>query len=513
MLSDQDKEQIKAEGLSLQEVERQIRVFEKGVPYLKIKKPCTPGDGVQILKPEELRALARSFDELAKSRQVTKFVPASGAATRMFKDLIQYYEKFQKKPATETSPTPAPVAEFFDHLRSFAFFEELEAGLASHKLQEAISKEDYFTVLNTLLNPEKMNYAQLPKGLIKFHRYPQEVRTALEEHLVEGKFYAGDANKRCRIHITLRAEHEAAIKNYLEEVRSKYEWEGFHYDLSYSAQKPSSQTLAVDLENRPFRTQEGKILFRPGGHGTLLENLQDLNGDIVFIKNIDNVTTDSLRGDTILYKKALGALLIQSQDRVFQYIEALKQSGISVEKLAEIQNFANNNLNIFLSDDYFKLSPEQKVQFLLGQFNRPIRVCGVVKNLGEPGGGPFWVRGGNSGLSCQIVESAQIDLSQQDQKKIFQAATHFNPVDLVCGLRDCLGQAFDLASFMDPETSFIAKKSEEGRALKALELPGLWNGAMARWNTIFVEVPLSTFTPVKTVNDLLRPEHQVLANS
>jgi len=349
----------------------------------------------------------------------------------------------------------------------------------------------------------------LPKALLHFHLYPDGPRRAFEEHLVEAAHYAADKKGVARVHFTVSPEHQQEFEEAVESARTKYENHfGIHFNISFSQQKSSTDTMAVDMDNEPFRNEDGSLLFRPGGHGALIENLNDLKGEIIFVKNIDNIVPDRLRDTTYLYKKVIGGLLFRLQEKAFYYLDKLEEGNLSDEELDEIKTFAREQLNIFIPVAYEGYEKIEKIDFLFNKINRPMRVAGMVKNEGEPGGGPFWVVNEQDEWSLQIVESSQMNLKDAEQQKIVSGATHFNPVDLVCGVRDYQGNPFDLREFVDPQTGFISVKSKDGRELKALELPGLWNGAMADWITLFVEAPLVTFNPVKTINDLLRPQHQ-----
>ena len=398
----------------------------------------------------------------------------------------------------DAAKTTAETDTFFERLSDFAFYDDLMnvAGASGDNSPHAL--------LNGLLAESGLNYGQLPKGLLKFHRYAEGARTAFEEHLVEAALYAKDANHVARLHFTVSPEHAGKFKALLKQVQPAYEQRyGVTYEVSFSEQKKSTDTLAVELDNTPFRDAGGSLLFRPGGHGALLENLAEIKEDIVFIKNIDNVAPDRLKSDTIHWKKVLAGMMLQLRSRIAAYLAELERGADSV-KLKEIATFLAQNFCITLP----VVEAAQYAALLHAKLNRPMRVCGMVKNAGEPGGGPFLARNADGSQSLQIVESSQIDLRDAAVEKIFRASTHFNPVDLVCSFRDYKGGAYDLRAFRDPATGFISQKSKDGRALKALELPGLWNGAMSDWNTMFVEVPLSTFSPVKTVTDLLRHEHQ-----
>ncbi len=445
MFTQSDIAQLEARGISLEKAEKQLQSFATGFPELDIVSAASVGNGVLNPSDNEIDSYVKAWQEyLNEGHTVLKFVPASGAASRMFKDLFEYLESGQKT---------AFIDKFLAEKDKFAFGTQL-AGL---KEQAAVSH---------LL--KDMNYGNLPKGLLLFHSYEDGPRTPALEHLVEGAMYAsskGDVN----IHFTVSHEHLPLFQAHIAEHQDEYENKlGVKFHISYSEQKPSTDTLAANPDGTPFRTNEGKLLFRPGGHGALIENLNEQNADIIFIKNIDNVVPDRLKGDTIRYKQLLAGVLVTEQKKIFA---KLQDPNLSAEERA--------------------------------QLNRPIRVCGVVKNTGEPGGGPFLVREEDGTISSQILESSQIA-----DPALMQQATHFNPVDLVCATRDIDGKPYFLPDFVDEKTGFISHKSKDGKELLALELPGLWNGAMSRWNTIFVEVPVSTFNPVKTVNDLLRPEHQ-----
>jgi hypothetical protein len=513
MFREKDLAQLKEKGVTAREAELQIEYLRKGFPFMKLSKTATINHGIRKLSDKELKDFIEIFekaDDLVK----IKFVPASGAATRMFKALFEFDELFKQSDYDArilTKEAYKHVKECFDRLGDFAFSRLLDAALEKkgHSAAELLKKKDYHHILSALLGDEGLNYGNLPKGLLVFHRYDGEVRTAVEEHLVEGSGYAHNKDNRVLIHLTVSPEHKSGFENLLKKVLKKYE-DTFQikFDISYSIQKPSTDTLAIDDKNEPFRETNGSLHFRPGGHGALLENLNELDADIVFIKNIDNVCHDRNKGDTYIYKKALAGLLISYQKRVFSYIEKLNQSdSVSPELSKEIGNFLGSDLGTTINAKMMSQSDQVKA-YLLSKLNRPMRICGMVKNVGEPGGGPFWTVNSDGNLTLQIVESSQVDHHDPEQEATLQSATHFNPVDLVCGIRDYKGKKFNLMNYRDPNTGFISKKFRNGKPLKALELPGLWNGSMSNWNTVFVEVPMSTFTPVKTVHDLLRPEHQ-----
>ncbi|MBR5138564.1 MAG: DUF4301 family protein [Alistipes sp.] len=477
MFSKEDLQQIEQHGLTQVQVEQQIENFRQGFPYLKIVRAAAAGDGVLVMDDEQIAKAEARYDEAAANMKVVKFVPASGAATRMFKELFEYVNDDKRTPG---------IDRLLDNIEKFAFWPEL----SEHIMPDSPDEEIVESIVKTGLC-----YGAKPKGLVTFHAYADGNRKAVEEHLVEGALYARSGDE-VYIHFTVSAEHKDGFLEVLNAKQPFYEERfGVKYNVSFSVQKPSTDTIAVNPDNTPFRTDEGKLLFRPAGHGALIENLNDIDADVIFVKNIDNVTTDERRGDTVKYKKALAGLLLELQEQAFEYLKVLEVGGADLEPIA---NFVEQKLCVKLPADY-------NSELLKAVLNRPIRVCGVVRNQGEPGGGPFWVDGGDGTESLQIAESSQI---APEDMHLMQSATHFNPVDLVCGVKDSRGGKFDLTQYTDPSTGFISSKSSGGRDLRAQELPGLWNGAMAKWNTILVEVPITTFSPVKVVQDLLRPEHQ-----
>ena len=520
-LTDEDRVVLRERHITPEIIAAYIQQFQQGFPAIRLDRPCTVGDGITIV-PAETARFAQLHAEAAAAGRMTKFVPASGAASRMFQLLLS----FSRHPEVLTKHTIAGRAadgepayqtfqHFLDHLDQFAFSKELQTILHrdSHTLEGLLTHGDYDTLLTYVLSPTGLNYANLPKGLVPFHTYEDHTRTAFEEHLVEAMAYAQGASSIARLHFTVSTPHQHAIQTYLDSVCRRYAQRSAQFAISYSVQKPSTDTIAVDSDNIPFRDRNGALVFRPSGHGALLENLADLQADIVFIKTIDNVLPDRLKPDTYRYKKFLCGYLLHLQQQAFSHMERLKASLPSESDGAHIaidaaRSFAQDQLSLVLPQDFESNSLPDQCAALMTLLNRPLRVCGMVKHTGEPGGGPFWVRQANGTTSLQIVESSQVDMTNAEQRAIWQAATHFNPVDLVCGVRDYRGRPFDLQRFTDPTTGFISEKSKDGRPLRALELPGLWNGAMAGWNTAFVDVPGRTFHPVKTVMDLLRPEHQ-----
>ena len=464
-------------GLTPAALETQLKNFREGFPFLPVTRAASCGDGIRVLDAAGIEQAAARYDRAKESLRVVKFVPASGAATRMFKDLFEFVREGRRT---------AVVGELLANRRRFAFWPELRTIIGD-------DADELRTVENIVA--EGLRYGETPKGLVSFHRYGDEVRKAVEEHLVEGAQYAA-AGGEVKIHFTVSPEHLTRFEALLAEKIPGYESRfGVKYRISFSVQDPSTDTLAVNPDCTPFRRADGRLLFRPAGHGALIGNLGKIDADIVFVKNIDNVTTDARRSDTVLYKKALAGVLLALQERIFEYLMALEVPGAELEPIAA---FIENELCVKLPKDY-------GTPLLRRVLNRPIRGCGMVRNEGEPGGGPFWVAGADGLETLQIAESNQI---APEKRKLMRSATHFNPVDLVCSFRTSKGGRFDLREFVDPATGFISRKSDGGRELLAQELPGLWNGAMARWNTVFVEVPITTFSPVKVVTDLLRPEHQ-----
>ena len=477
MFTEKDLQQIAAHGLTKEAVEVQIENFRRGFPFLQIVRAASPSDGVTVLSVEEADAAVARYEEAKEALSVVKFVPASGAATRMFKELFSFVNEDKRG---------AGIDKLIDNIEKFAFWPELKAVLKEGADDKAIV---------SAIVMEGLNYGAKPKGLVTFHAYEDGARKAVEEHLAEGAAYATTKGV-ARIHFTVSPEHMEGLKSLLDENLPYYENRyGIRYEISFSVQKPSTDTIAVNPDNTPFRTDEGKLLFRPAGHGALIENLNDIDADIIFVKNIDNVTTDERRGDTVKYKKALAGVLLELQAQAFDYLKALEAGESNLEPIVR---FVEERLCV-------KLPENCCADTLKAVLNRPIRVCGVVRNQGEPGGGPFWVDGGDGTESLQIAESSQI---APEDMHLMKSATHFNPVDLVCGVKSVSGEKFDLTKYTDPSTGFISSKSSGGRDLRAQELPGLWNGAMAKWNTVLVEVPITTFSPVKVVQDLLRPEHQ-----
>ena len=493
---------IKKEGLTVNQVLKQIDLFKEGALPVKLNRPCTIDDGIIAIPEQDLKSVTALHDEEARKGRMLKFVPASGAASRMFRDWYRYLEKGDFD--------LGEGKKFSGDLKKFAFFNDLRNVISQdgEHIENMIENKRYVDILAYILTSKGLNYGNLPKAILKFHAYQNCSRTALEEHLVEASLYTKDAGHVCRAHFTVSEEHKQDVNHYLSRVKGDYEKDyKVKYDITLSSQKSSTNTIAVDLGNCPFRDQQGNLVFRPGGHGALLENLNSIDGDIIYLKNIDNVVPDRLKPVTTLYKKVLGGYLVFLQNEIFSFLHVMSKKEPDKDTIADMIFFCEERLNIVMPPWFEASSLSEKRTFIYKKLNRPIRVCGMVKNEGEPGGGPFWVNEEDGTQSLQIIEESQIDLRSPEQKVIWSSATYFNPVDLVCGVRDYQSGKFDLYEFVDTNSYFISQKSEKGRDLRALELPGLWNGAMAFWNTIFVEVPIETFNPVKTVNDLLRQQH------
>ncbi|HAA04731.1 MAG TPA: DUF4301 domain-containing protein [Syntrophobacteraceae bacterium] len=516
--SEADRLQAQTLGISEPQIHSQIQIFERASYFVKLVRPCTVGDGIRRIPVDAMEEYRRIQAEAASQGRFIKFVPASGAASRMFQVLSHYCRQPNpndlseiRQRASEGDAGAAGFLQFMDGCRRFAFWEDLETALAAADPSAGPSADGmrWRLLLECLLTERGLNYEGLPKGLLKFHRYPEGGRTAFEEHLVEAVHYVRDAQGVCRLHLTVSPEHRAGFAALLDAVRGLYEAKyGVRLEVTFSEQHRSTDTIAVDLHNRPFRGTDGSLVFRPGGHGALLTNLNDLAGDLIYIKNIDNVVPDRLKEDTIIWKQALGGYLVAIQRKVHGFVERFASRKATDRVVEEASRFVADELAIQLPFGIADGSVQQRGEQLLHLLNRPLRVCGMVQNVGDPGGGPFWVSSRDGAVSRQIVESAQVNLQSENQQAVWMAATHFNPVDLVCGVRDYRGQPFDLHQFVDPDAVFVATKSKDGRQLKAMELPGLWNGAMAHWITLFVEVPRITFNPVKTVNALLSAEHQ-----
>lgn len=507
IFSEADLDYILSKGYDLGKIKQQLHFFQQGVPKINLVKSATIGDGIWQLNEEEKTSFSRYFDTHKLNYSIEKFVPASGAATRMFEFLSAFLNHFNPEIDTVTSYInkfgDQNLNVFIVGIRNFPFHsllkektKEIFADYASFSRDQKIH-----AIIYTLLHKNGLDYASKPKGILPFHFKSNQIVTPVEEHIVEAN-HLKNGSEKATIHFTISKEFQADF----EAIISKYDT----INVQFSYQNEKSDTIAVDENNMPFRLKNNTLLFRPAGHGALIENLNAINADLIFIRNIDNVSHSEL--DTIVNnQKILGGVLLTIQHQVFDYLNKLDVEIVSPKLIAEIKNFVETKLSFTLPEEFEMFQNTYQQAYLIKILNRPIRVCGMVKNEGEPGGGPFWVKDDKGRITLQIVETSQIDLLNEHQKNIVNSATHFNPVDLVCAVKDFKGNKFNLTEFIDQEAVIITQKTKSGQPIKALELPGLWNGAMAKWATIFVEVPLATFNPVKNVNDLLKPAHQPIS--
>ena len=506
MLTSDDHQQIEKKGVDIEKINRQLDIFVRGIPFVEVVTAASIGNGIEIIKDKDRQDLIDFFEKKKSGLDLVKFVPASGAATRLFSFLYNFLDSFN--PEEKILKTylkendNKELTTFLSSLKEFAFVNSVRKKIRRNypEYRHGSKGVRAYLFVSLMLNEKGLNFGNLPKGLIPFHKYSKYSTTAFEEQLYEAAFYAASENE-VFLHFTFSEKHLPYFKEEFEDVKNRVSKKTkTNFNISYSFQKNETDTLAVTLDNQPLRDAEGNLIFRPSGHGALLENLNDVDADIIFIKNIDNVVTEELAEEVAIYKKMLAGKLLRVQNKIFYYLELLLSDSFDGETLKEIKSFLWNELNI-------KNSPNS-IDGILGLLNRPIRVCGVVRNTGAPGGGPFWVKNKSGDSTIQIVEVSQIDLKNPHQHSIVSEATHFNPVDIVCGIRDYKGRKFDLEKFSNLDSGFISIKTENGEPVKALELPGLWNGGMAYWNTVFVEVPIITFNPVKTINDLLTKEHR-----
>lgn len=499
-MTPKDIETLERRGISAENAQEQLRRLSEGFEQIKLTRPATPGDGILQFDEEEVNDLLEEFNDESPKLELLKFVPASGAATRMFKALY------------ENAPENAEQRkQLLENLEQFPFFESLQQKIKENGLDiNKLRKENPQNIFDFILQPEGLNFGQFPKGLVPFHRYSDTVRTAFEEHLYEGAAHAVGKDDKVRLHFTVQQEWLDKVRQLLEEKSkdlSRFKVSAF--ELDFSVQSPSTDTLALEASGQPLRDDDGNLMFRPGGHGALLHNLNQQEADIIFIKNIDNVIVDAHKYQSLLYKKVLGGLAIRLRRKIHRYCKALDQYRVPPPLRREIEYFLLDCLKIELPEEYQGGKNKREfVQWAFRHLDRPLRVCGMVKNEGEPGGGPFWVIDSDGRESLQIVEKSQVNMEDKEQAEILAGSTHFNPVDLVCVTRNYKGESYDLNDFVDQETGFVCSKTYRREKIKALELPGLWNGGMALWNTVFVEIPIATFCPVKTVNDLLRKLHQ-----
>ena len=506
MITTQDKELLAKKGITEEQIVEQLACFQTGFPFLKLDAAASIEKGILAPDAEEQKAYLAAWDAYTNTdKTVVKFVPASGAASRMFKNLFEFLGADYERPTTKFEQA------FFEGIDKFAFYDDLNVAcrrMAGKDIPGLMGEGNYKAVVAALLEEAGLNYGALPKGLLKFHKYEEGSRTPLEEHLAEGAMYAAGKSGKVNVHFTVSTEHRELFKVLVAEKAGEFAKRyGVEYNITFSEQKPSTDTIAADMNNNPFRDKSGNLLFRPGGHGALIENLNDVDADVVFVKNIDNVVPDSFKCSTVIFKKVIAGVLVSLQERIFNYLELIDSGKYSHDQVEEMIHFLQEELCV-KNPETKLLEDAELILYIKSKLNRPLRVCGMVKNVGEPGGGPFLAVNPDGTVSLQILESSQIDLKDPEKKAMFEKGTHFNPVDLVCALKNYKGERFNLPDYVDKNTGFISYKSKDGRELKALELPGLWNGAMSDWNTIFVEVPIETFNPVKTVNDLLRQEHQ-----
>lgn len=509
-LTEADKKQLEKKGISKEKVLGQIETFKEGIPFVRLEKAAVVSDGISKFSEAEEQKFIKNFEDAKEKVSLLKFVPASGAASRMFKAMFNFLDTYDPKVETFEAyldrTRDKDVKAFFDGYQNFAFYDLIQNRIAG---KTSSRDEGKYLFVKEMLLPEGLDFGFYPKGLLPFHDYGEYSATPFEEHLKEAVAYA-QVNNGANLHFTISEQHgEMFNKEFKKAGERVAKQTKTSFTVNYSFQKPSTDTIAVTLDNKPFRNPDGSLLFRPAGHGSLVENLNEQDADIIFIKNIDNVVVPRFSDDVARSKKILAGLLLELQSKAFEYARILDGDNLTSEILENIKLFLERELNVRFSDKFGGFSIGQQIEVLKDKINRPIRICGMVKNEGEPGGGPFWIRDAHDHISLQIIESAQVDMGNPMQIDILKGATHFNPVDLVCGVRNYKGEKFNLLNFVDAKQGFITQKTKEGKDLKALELPGLWNGTMAFWNTIFVEVPLVTFNPVKTVNDLLKPAHQV----
>jgi hypothetical protein len=513
MYEKRDLKQFKRLGIKPEQVDEQLEHFKNGFDFIKLQRAATPGNGIQQLSEQEENDYIALYQEKRATLSMVKMVPASGSATRMFKMLNTFMATYTGSDTEylqlRQEKGPGTILSFFEQLKTYPFFRQLREVLYKDHLDidKLLRKNQFIEILEYLLTEKGLNYNATPKGLIDFHLYQEHVRTAFEEHLVEGALYCHNG-KTAHLHFTVSEEHVKRFKALLKNIHKRYQQEtGIQFDVTFSIQRGTTDTVSLTKAGELLRDKNGEIVFRPGGHGALIHNLNDLKEEIIFIKNIDNVTPDRNKASTVKYKQVLGGILLKTREKIFNYTRLLGKRNIPPATLDEIETFIHEQLGYRPKENLSHPGQRERVKYLKQLLDRPLRVCGMVKNEGEPGGGPFWVGSPDTGYRLMIVESAQIDLKNKEQKNILSKSTHFNPVDIVCSTYNHKGKKYNLLDFIDTRQGFITAKSFEGEEILVQELPGLWNGAMANWNTIFVEVPLATFTPVKTIFDLLRVEH------
>lgn len=521
--SSKDKEQIEAHGLSFDAIGQQLENFVKGFPATKAVGSAGINNGIEKLEEQTMKQYIELFDRRTDYPETAKFVPASGAASRMFKDLYEFLEKYS--PETGKLEDFLAAEQTITHIGEFAFAQELYERLkeknktafheilsANHFFETPFRCEDktfHRRLIETILNADGLDYGQSPKALILFHKYKDAVRTAMEEHLVEAAAYCRNKDGKASLHFTVSPAHHDKVRRLLAKVLPHYEQTyNTKFDIKLSFQKSSTDTIAVQLDNTPARNEQGELIFRPAGHGALIENLQETNADIIYIKNIDNVEVDDLKQGDVRYKKMLGGMLVALKRETDTVLQLLQSDKHNTETIVRAEELCKEKLHLHLQDRNNFADNERYADYLFERLNRPMRICSMVKNEGQPGGGPFWVEDRDGEVSLQIVEKAQLNLEDETQNAIFQSSTHFNPVDIVCSIKDYKGDKFRLNDFIDPSAGFISVKTQQSSKIKIQERPGLWNGAMAKWISIFVETPIEYFNPVKTLNDLLKPAHR-----
>ena len=511
MFTEKDIQQIKANGLTVEKVNTQIETIKSGMIYSNLVEAANIGNGILRLDEKQQDECIQLFDAKRDTLHIVKFVPASGAATRMFQFLFQFLNAYDAGESLSLYfEKNNELSVFFNGLEQFPFYEHVrvEASKTTPNIDNLQLEQQFVLFVKTMVDSNQLDYGFYPKGLFPFHKYNSHVATAFEEHLMEATLYTVSNNK-ANLHFTISEAHKTLFENELKQLVQRIQKEtNTTFNVSFSFQNKATDTIAITSNDALYRNENDNLQFRPSGHGALIENLNALDAEIIFIKNIDNIVVFEQNKEASNYKKMLAGVLLKLQIQTFKYLHRLDDDAILEDEIHNIALFVINRLHINLEDAYENFNINEKRNYLHSKLNRPIRVCGMVKNEGEPGGGPFWVKDANGNCSLQIVEFAQIDFKNEHQSVIAKNASYFNPTDLVCGVTDYKGNKFNLLEYVDPKAAFITQKSQNGVAIKALELPGLWNGSMAYWNSIFVEIPASTFNPVKTVNDLLKPAHQ-----
>lgn len=513
--SKKDIEFIEKRGITLKKVESQLALLKTGLPTVNLKRAATPNDGIIQFSYNDASTFINIYQSKKDNLDIINFVPASGAATRMFKFLFKFLKEYKpEKESINAYINKNRVTElslFLIALDKLPFYKIVIDYLEKNNKDylELSNDQKAYVFIQSILDEDKLNFSNFPKGLLPFHKYKEHIASAFEEHLFEASLYASSNNK-AKLHFTISEKHKDKFDEEFARIQKIVEHKTkTNFDISFSYQKESTDTIAVTTQEEIVREYNGQIYFRPSGHGALLENLNEFNADLIFIKNIDNVVVYKYEEKVAKSRMMLAGLLLDIREQAFKYAKQLDEKELPNTEIVEIATFLMTKMNVVITSEFEKYSKQYQVDYLKSKLNRPIRVCGMVQNEGEPGGGPFWVKDESANLSLQIVESAQINKKSKRQKAILKNATHFNPVDLVCSIKNYKGEKYDLQKFVDPKTAFITMKTKVDKDIKALELPGLWNGSMANWNTIFVEVSLVTFNPVKTVNDLLKQTHQV----